>query len=344
MFSKLFHGYLPILSLLSVLAIRPTFAYQEYDYRELIKMNPTVTGDFKFLAQKNYKTKIKIAVIGDYIYPDTFSSIAYNTAEIPNNDIDDDGNGYIDDYQGMNITEMNGQLDSIVTTNHENGIVALLDSLITHYGQTDTFSIIPINVNTQIGHFDDLFIKKVADAIDYARIRGAKVVNMSIGFSAWYESFFQFIDNDYERSFAYVKEAIDRAHAAGMILVATASNDPTRDHVREGQYPATLKNIVSVANVTSSGSVKSGYGQNIEVGYLGTGIGVWNDPYVGNEYVTGSSFAAPLVSLAIAAAAAQEPQLRYSEELLEKMRNSCKRSISGSRNIKSKCVMAPDFL
>ncbi len=340
-----------LLVLLLILLLSTTLLYStsdamassEYHPENLIRKNPMITRDFNFLGYSQFQQRVTIAVIGDYYYPDTIKNINYNEDEIPFNGIDDDGNGYTDDYRGMDMVAMNGNLNSVVTTNHEHGILSLLDSLIDHYGVSDTFSLLPINVNEKMTSFDDIFMKKVADAVDYARVRGAKVVSMSIGFSAHYKSFFQFINSDYNESFAYVQAAFQRASDAGMILVASATNDSSRDHVIQGQYPATMAKVVSVANITGRGVVKSGYGDNIDVGYYGTNVAVWEGPEVGEVFKVGSSYATPLVALAIAGAAAQDSTLRYDQRLLRLLQQSCKQRIGHQRNIKSRCILNPNI-
>jgi subtilisin family serine protease len=39
----------------------------------------------------------------DYTHPDLVDNIATNPREVPNNGVDDDGNGYIDDYYGYDF-------------------------------------------------------------------------------------------------------------------------------------------------------------------------------------------------------------------------------------------------
>ena len=53
---------------------------------------------------------IVVCVIDDGInqaHEDLKDNIWYNRGEIPLNGIDDDGNGYIDDFRGWNVTENN---------------------------------------------------------------------------------------------------------------------------------------------------------------------------------------------------------------------------------------------
>lgn len=47
----------------------------------------------------------------DPSHPDIQGNLWFNHAEIPNNNIDDDGNGYIDDYRGWNVAALNDDLE-----------------------------------------------------------------------------------------------------------------------------------------------------------------------------------------------------------------------------------------
>jgi serine protease len=48
----------------------------------------------------------------DQAHPDLYANLWFNHSEIPNNNIDDDGNGYVDDYKGWNVNTQNDNLVS----------------------------------------------------------------------------------------------------------------------------------------------------------------------------------------------------------------------------------------
>jgi hypothetical protein len=57
---------------------------------------------------------IVVCVIDDGLHPDHMDfgdNLWFNHAEIPDNDIDDDNNGYLDDYQGWNTADNNDDID-----------------------------------------------------------------------------------------------------------------------------------------------------------------------------------------------------------------------------------------
>ena len=83
-----------------------------------------LNGDFGINAQDAWmvatggKTALQddivMAVIDDgisFMHPDLVQNLWTNNQEIPNNQLDDDGNGYVDDYHGWNILKKNGQVD-----------------------------------------------------------------------------------------------------------------------------------------------------------------------------------------------------------------------------------------
>lgn len=56
-------------------------------------------------------------------HPDLVANIYHNPNEIPNNNIDDDGNGYVDDINGWNI---NGNSDNHSTGNHGTAVMGMI--------------------------------------------------------------------------------------------------------------------------------------------------------------------------------------------------------------------------
>ncbi len=335
------------MSLLSIFTIITfsfsAFANSSYDAHLIVKENPEIARRFDFIKSIKLKNKVTIAVIGDYIHTDIFAErIEYNAKEIEGNNIDDDKNGYIDDYAGLDLNTKNGLLSTPVRSGHENAVVSLLDSFILDNHLEDKIKLIPINVTSADNSFDDQYMKKVADAIDYARTRGAKVITMSIGVSGIFDSFFRFIANDVKKSREYYNKAIKRAHDEGIILVASNSNDPDRDLAKEPVLPANSDNVIAVANVNYEGKIQSAYGENVDLAYYGTNIYIWGGRAEGYRFVKGASFSTPLVALTAAVAKSLRPKLSYQDIPLFK--KSCEKPISGKKNIASRCIFSPEQL
>lgn len=327
----------------------------------LIEKNPKIINDFSYTSTLNFKKKVKVAVIGDFVHPEEFESIHPNLLEIQGNGIDDDQNGYIDDFYGYDMHSESGELNNPVISGHENGIVSIMDAIVSKYRLADYVSIIPINIYSYDGRFDDFRFKKLADAIDYAVVRGAKVISISQGISINNRYSFQFIDNDYSKSLAYLQSAINRATEKGSIVVGSVSNESSRDHVVDPSVPGNLDNVLSVANVNFDGVIKSGYGNNVDIAYYGTDIFVWDgrcydrirqlawackdlDGKNSFEYVTGSSLSTPIVALSLGILSAAGAEVVADKKLETVIQRSCSKKITTKRNIKSRCIYSPTKL
>ncbi|WP_417336432.1 S8 family serine peptidase [Halobacteriovorax marinus] len=324
----------------------------------LIENNPKIMKDFEYVSRLDIKREVKIAVIGDYVHPEEFESIKANPEEIEGNGIDDDGNGYIDDIFGFDSDMRNGRLLTPVMTGHENGIVSIMDAIISNYNLSRFVSIIPINIYTSDGRFDEFRFKKLADSIDYAIARGAKIISISQGVSKFNRYSFRFIDGDANKSMAYIQSAIDRAKKSGAVVVGSVSNESGRDHVLDPSIPGNLENVLSVANVNFNGVIESGYGKNVDLAYYGTDIFVWegrcgdykhqsiwtcdrDGNNSGFKSVKGSSLSTPIVALSLGILSATGVDLEMSNRLKEDIRSSCSDSIVGKRNTISKCIYSP---
>ncbi len=353
-------GLLMIKAILSIFLVTSTMASTN-DVEKIISSNSLLMNDFKYVRSLNIKKKIKIAVIGDYVHPEEFESIRANLDEVENNGIDDDGNGYIDDFYGYDLNSRNGKLRTPVVGGHENGIVSIMDAIISEYNLIGKVEIIPVNIYSFDGKFDEFRFKKLADSIDYALARGAKIISISQGVSLYNKYSFRFIDNDYEKSLNYVQAAVERARKKGAIIVGSISNDNSRDHVKEPSVPGNLENVLSVANVDAHGVIQSGYGKNVEIAYYGTDIFVWEgrcEEFIkgfkgectelkktnGFKSVTGSSLSTPIVALSLGILSATGVEIQMNDDFKNRLHNSCSRSIKANRSVKSKCIFSPSKL
>jgi subtilisin family serine protease len=176
----------------------------------------------------------------------------------------------------------------------------------------------------------------IAAAFDFARLNGARIINASFGAN-------RFCMTEYQ--------ALQRADAAGVLVVASACNQGEDNDASNGQqppcYPASynLPNIISVA-ATDNGDgllASSNYGANsVHLGAPGQNI-LTTDPLNGRAvdiamvYVSGTSAAAALVSGAAALLLARNPDLDavlLREALLENVDpapNLVGRTITGGR-------------
>lgn len=114
----------------------------------------------------------------DFDHPDLFDSWHINTEEIPDNGIDDDNNGYIDDSKGWNFFRNNNDPADSGSINHGTavaGLVAARDNQIGINGSCPNCNMIPITAGWTP--------EKDAEAFYYALNRGAHVITNSWGYS-----------------------------------------------------------------------------------------------------------------------------------------------------------------
>lgn len=232
----------------------------------------------------NYSTgssTITVAIVDDGIainHPDLAPSIWTNTLEIANNGIDDDGNGYVDDYQGFDVADMDKDPSPISTTySHGTGVAgcaaAKSNNNIGIASIGYNIKIIPIkstNSSVSVTHgFDGLF---------YAGLMKANVINMS--FAGPNGSITE-------------QNIVDYAYGRGCILVAAAGNSNSSTLL----YPAALNKVIAVAS-TSTADVKANFscfGSWVDICAPGENI---LSTAVGGTYAnfTGTSFSSPIVA------------------------------------------------
>ena len=230
-----------------------------------------------------------------------------NHHEIPNNSIDDDGNGYVDDYRGWNAYNHNGYVGSHYHGTHVSGIVGAVGN--------NEKGVCGVNWNVKVmpiaGSSGDESI--VVEAYAYAlemRARynetqgeeGAFIVATNSSFGVDYGD-----PNDYPIWCAMYDEMGD----VGILSCGAGPNmNVNVDEV--GDVPSTCPGdyLIGITNTTSD-DVKygsAGYGvNNIDIGAPGTAI-YSTTPNNGYNGSTGTSMATPQVAGTIALMYAALPE------------------------------------
>ncbi|MDD6255687.1 MAG: S8 family peptidase [Eubacteriales bacterium] len=246
-------------------------------------------------AWSKYKAKrdVTIAVVDtgvDYTNSQISGNMWVNEDEIPGNGIDDDGNGYIDDYRGWNFYDNNNVMYSGYDDDHGTHCAGTMVAASDRIGITGLAAYTNIKVMNvkALGGIDGLGTTlSIIKAIKYAEENGASICNLSLGTEV----------ND---SLLY-----RTMRDSGMLFVVAAGNSESLNQngwnidVRP-VYPAayTLDNIIAVANVTASGNIHytSDYGAaSVDIAAPGTDIlGLAAAGRM--EYMTGTSMAAPFVT------------------------------------------------
>jgi thermitase len=245
----------------------------------------------------------KVAVLDtgvDTDHPDLKDNLYTNGGETPDNGKDDDKNGYVDDYHGINLVQGKGNGED------DNGHGTFVSGIIAGRGNNGigisgvcwSAQIIPIKVmdSSARGATSD-----VIDGIEYAIKRGAKVVNGSFASS----SKSQALEDE-------IKHAKDR----GVLLVVAAGNH-SNNIDNEKSYPASFTggNLLVVAASTPADGLAtfSNYGKlNVDVAAPGQGI-LTTD--IGGRYKTinGTSMATPMVAGLAGLLRAKNPDATYSQ-------------------------------
>jgi subtilisin family serine protease len=198
----------------------------------------------------------------DYTHPDLTNKIWNNLDEIPDNDFDDDGNGYIDDLRGWDFYDNdNDPLDenghgticagiAAAVTNNNEGIA----------GVCWNCQIMPLKVN---GLYNTEDVPSYwIEAIEYAVDNGADIISMSLGIEYYHTQ---------------LENAVNYAYNNGIFLTASAGNQGWSDE----HYPAAYDNVVGVAatndedkRMENAGewSASSNYGLWIDVAAPGENI------------------------------------------------------------------------
>jgi subtilisin family serine protease len=158
----------------------------------------------------------------DITHPDLAPNIYTNTREIPDNRIDDDRNGYIDDVQGYNLAEQNGDTSDVLGhgTQMAGIIAARMNNSVGISGVCQS-KILPVKFFKRTGPFPEDVDATVADgarSLLYAIAAGASIINASwrtllpVG---------EVSDEDIQA----LKDAVTATNDAGVLLVCIAGNE-----------------------------------------------------------------------------------------------------------------------
>lgn len=252
-------------------------------------------------AQKN----VVVAVVDsglDLTHPDGPKYVWNNPLEIPDNKIDDDNNGLVDDIHGWNFLDENHDFTDVrghgtfvtgiiaAQTNNGVGIAGINPGAV----------IMPVKVADDEGETNSLSIYQ---GINYAVDHGAKVINVSLG----------------GRTVSKLEQAaIARAYEMGALVVVAAGNSNENTMVFG---PSSSPHILSVGEINYDGtrSTASNWGPNL--GLVAPGEAIYSLCSKDNKHVlpsirqtgyftlNGTSFSTPMVAATASLIWAKEPNL-----------------------------------
>lgn len=238
----------------------------------------------------------------DTEHPDLASAVAVNTGEYGSgkeaNGIDDDSNGYIDDWRGYDFVQFESEdagdwneRDNDPTDEHGHGtavagiIGARTDNGLGLAGITPA-RLIPLRAFGKNGTGNDV---DIAAAVIYAAENGADVINMSFG--------------DVIRS-SMMHDALRFAYSRNIVLVTSSGNDGSA----APHYPSDFDEVISVGSVGKNDyrSFFSSYSPSLDLTAPGEQIvtTVMGGGYT--DQFSGTSAAAPHVAAAAALVIASE--------------------------------------
>lgn len=165
---------------------------------------PLVNGEEAWEISQGEGVTIAVIDSGvNYNHPDVSRNIKVNTAEIPDNGIDDDGNGYVDDAYGYDFAI--GDAYAYDDQSHGTHVAALAAS--STYGLAKKAKILPIKALLPTGAGSNAAI---VSAIYYAIKQKADIINMSLGGEGF--------------ASPLLLAALKKAQEEGILVVAASGN------------------------------------------------------------------------------------------------------------------------
>jgi hypothetical protein len=244
--------------------------------------------------------KVKIAVIDDGFdidNPRWAAYIAHNTADIPGNNIDDDHNGKVDDYEGWDFGDNDEDVRPARTVvdkeSHGTRVLGVFWQTLLQLsaGAPTGISILPIKAVS-----DKRMNNYVVDGykgIEYAIQQKADIILCS-----WAGPNLS----------ADEKALLVRAQARGILIIASAGNFAAM----QPQYPGAFPAVIDVAATDNDGHKLrvSNYGTFVDICAPGDSLLTYN-PYsqAPNARLSGTSAAAPIVAAIVTAIRAGWPGL-----------------------------------
>ncbi|NTU69698.1 S8 family serine peptidase, partial [bacterium] len=218
----------------------------------------------------------------DYSHEDLSSKIWNNPGETGSgketNGLDDDGNGYIDDFRGWDFVTCDlwnsvspfqcltpRSQDNNATDDEKHGtsvtgiIGASTNNSLGVAGIGWNVKVVPLKVLNGDG---DGTTAEVVAALDYARIKGIPIVNMSLGSTSGSVS---------------LENAVVASYNSGVTMIAATGNDYSSSILYPAKYPQVL--AVGATDQSDVRASFSNYGPEIDV--VAPGVSIWSTDRMG---------------------------------------------------------------
>lgn len=263
----------------------PEFVYDSY----FVPNDPVVGSQYHIGRINCYQawditqgdTNVVIGIVdsgSDLDHPDLAANIKYNYAD-PVDGIDNDANGYIDDYMGWDFYYYDNDPNIMGGSDHGSHVSGDASQVTNNgvHGAGSGFKC-KLRISKHAPDFASTSIFNSNDGIVYQYQNGADVINCSFGSSAFSSA---------------TQNIINNAWAAGVVICASAGNDG----LNVPRYPASYDNVVNVA-ASNSGDLKasfSNYHSTVDVIAPGESIlsTVYNNSYA---VFDGTSMSTPVTA------------------------------------------------
>jgi len=257
-------------------SLEPQFYGNHIEWKRVNSLN--------YLQFVSNGTGITVAVLDtgfDLTNQDLAEQLWTNPGEVPDDGIDNDLNGYVDDLHGVNT----GGLNNGIADKHGHG--TQVSSIILSVAPECKIMSIKLNKNQS----DYFSIGAIVEGVYYAVQNGADLLNMS------------FSGKDYSFSLA---QALEQANDAGCMLVGAAGNNKNCNV----EFPANIAEVIAVGSADLNGQVSdfSAYGSDLDILALGENIKTIDLDNL-SSIVYGTSFSAAVVSGTISVIKAMNPFL-----------------------------------
>ena len=260
--------------------------------------------------QQTSRDSVIVAIIDtgiDYDHPDLAPRMWRNIAEVNGIEgVDDDGNGYVDDFIGWDFTDAPGlpgagdylerDNDPMDANGHGTAVAGIIgaeiDNGIGIAGAAPIARLMALRAGAEL-EFGGGFLEEddIAAAVVYAVENGARVVNMSFGDVV---------------STPLMHDIVRYAENNGVVVVASAGNERTSQLL----YPAAYDETIAVGSIDEANGKShfTSWGENIDLVAPGSAVLTTR---LNNDYglVWGTSFSGPYVAAACANLLSYAPHL-----------------------------------
>lgn len=231
-------------------------------------------------------SQIFVAIIDDAVdinHPDLKAVCVKNTGEIPNNGLDDDNNGYWDDYDGWGAHYLSPEVRPFQTKQNDFTHGTHCAGIAAGHTENNTgiasigfgIKILPVSCSdsTLPGYIINGY-----EGIEYAIIRGVDIISLSWG--------------GLGKSMTG-QMIINHAYNQGILIIAAAGNNNSSKKM----YPAAYDHVIAVAATDQSDrkAYFSNYGSWVDIS--APGVNMYSTVSgAGYKILSGTSMATPLVA------------------------------------------------